>query len=161
VLDPLIGALQQLGTGELTLIAERESPAGAAVGQGSLLVDRVRGSQAATLLAGIHVADSLDQALALRPQLAAGMSVVTADGVWIGPNWVQVARGKNAAAGVLKRKQELAELALQLEELEAPGDNLSVRQTVQETERSSPERRRQTLSRTIAERQRQYAELRS
>ncbi|MFA5493451.1 MAG: chromosome segregation protein SMC [Porticoccaceae bacterium] len=161
VLDPLIDALQQLGTGELTLIAERESPAGAAVGQGSLLVDRVRGSQAATLLAGIHVADSLDQALALRPQLAAGMSVVTADGVWIGPNWVQVARGKNAAAGVLKRKQELAELALQLEELEALGDNLSVRQTVQEAELSSLERRRETLSRTIAERQREYAELRS
>src|SRR5690606_21434867 len=62
---------------------------------------------------------------------------------------------------VLKRKQELAELALQLEELEALGDNLSVRQTVQETELSSLERRRETLSRTIAERQREYAELRS
>src|SRR5690606_29605785 len=136
------------------------APVPAAAGRVSL-ASLVQGNQATSLLAGIHSAENLDAALALRPGLAAGESVVTREGVWLGPNWVRVARGKNAAAGVLKRKQELAELHSQLESLSARSEQLAALQMTREQELSSLERQRETLSRTIAERQREYAELRS
>src|SRR5690606_24601815 len=92
-LDPLVAALDRIAKGELTLVAEAAAtPTGAG---GKYLAERVRGGAALPLLAGIHAADSLDAALALRPTLAPGESVVTPDGVWIGPNWARVARGRN------------------------------------------------------------------
>jgi len=161
VLDPLISALDSLGKGELTLLDSTPSaPVPAEAGRVSL-ASLVQGNQATSLLAGIHSAENLDAALALRSGLAAGESVVTREGVWLGPNWVRVARGKNAAAGVLKRKQELAELHSQLESLSVRSEQLAALQMTREQELSSLERQRETLSRTIAERQREYAELRS
>ena len=54
---------------------------------------------------------ALSEALALQPSLSAIESVVTRDGIWLGNNWLRVARDKDATAGVLKRKQELATIA--------------------------------------------------
>ncbi|MEA3301587.1 MAG: chromosome segregation protein SMC [Pseudomonadota bacterium] len=158
-LDPLVAALDRIAKGELTLVAEAAAtPTGAG---GKYLAERVRGGAALPLLAGIHAADSLDAALALRPTLAPGESVVTPDGVWIGPNWARVARGRNAAAGVLKRRQELAELAAELDDCLARATELGAEQAAREGELSALEQQRETLSRAIAEGQRAYAELRA
>lgn len=62
------------------------------------------------VLAGVYAVDSLDQALALRSRLAAHESVITQDGLWIGPNWLRVTRDADEKAGVLQREQELKEL---------------------------------------------------
>ncbi len=80
-------------------------------GAGDLLSDKlVEGAGAAALLAGIHAAEDLDRALALRGGLAPHESVVTRDGLWLGPNWLRVARETDAHGGVLAREQELREL---------------------------------------------------
>ncbi|KUJ80188.1 chromosome segregation protein SMC [Microbulbifer flavimaris] len=64
----------------------------------------------AGLLSGIYTADDLNAALSVRSQLKAHESIVTRDGLWLGPNWLRVSRASDAESGVLARKQELEEL---------------------------------------------------
>lgn len=59
------------------------------------------------LLAGIYVADNVQDALALRDQLAATESVVTPEGIWLSRSWLRITRAEDAKAGVLQREQEL------------------------------------------------------
>ncbi len=84
------------------------------------LGDKVRSSQALdSLLGGIFVADDLAQAMAIRTQLQAHESVITAEGVWLGPDWLRVHKGDDEKSGVLARENELKELALAIEETTA------------------------------------------
>ena len=69
-----------------------------------------------TLLAGIFAADSLETALAARPDLAPGESVVTRDGVWMGSDWVRLDRGEEDAVGVVRRGIELEALGVAVAE---------------------------------------------
>ena len=83
------------------------------------LVDKVQTSEAvAALLAGVYAVDSLAQARALQPQLAAHESVVTLDGIWLGPNWAQVPGKQAAEGGVLARQRTLETATARLTELE-------------------------------------------
>lgn len=76
------------------------------------------------LLAGIYVADTLESALALKSQLTPGESVITIDGIWVGPNWLRRLEEDDAQAGVLKRKQEIEILQSQIVELETEQANI-------------------------------------
>jgi chromosome segregation protein len=68
-----------------------------------------------TLLAGVRVVESLSAALSLRAALAPGESVITPDGIWLGRDWLRIARESDEQAGVLAREEELRELKAQLE----------------------------------------------
>jgi chromosome segregation protein len=70
------------------------------------------------VLSGVYAVDDLEQALALRPRLAANESVITRDGIWLGSNWLRVAHDADEKAGVLQREQELTTLAASIEHLE-------------------------------------------
>ncbi|MBK1733918.1 chromosome segregation protein SMC [Halorhodospira abdelmalekii] len=61
-------------------------------------------------LAGIYCVESLSAARALRPHLRSGESVVTADGVWFGRDWLRLPGSDEAADGLLEREREIAEL---------------------------------------------------
>jgi chromosome segregation protein len=50
------------------------------------------------------------EALALQPRLAHGESVVTRDGIWLGRDWLRLARDSDAHAGVIQRNREIAAL---------------------------------------------------
>jgi chromosome segregation protein len=71
-----------------------------------------------SLLAGIYVAESLNEALQLRSQLQAHESVITRDGIWMGNGWLRVARDPDEKAGVLQREHELKELGTERVQLE-------------------------------------------
>ncbi len=76
-------------------------------------------------LEGIATADSLEQALEQRAGLGSQQSIITAEGHWVGPNWLRVRRGEAEGAGVLARQQEMDALQLSLEQHEmavAEGD---------------------------------------
>ncbi|MDF1629920.1 MAG: chromosome segregation protein SMC [Alcanivoracaceae bacterium] len=70
------------------------------------------------LLQDVYVTDTLVEALALRGQLSARESVVTRDGIWLGSDWLRVAREQDQEAGLLERRRELEQLGLQIDELE-------------------------------------------
>src|SRR5690606_40008426 len=96
-----------------------------------------------------------------RATLGAGQSVITRDGIWMGSNWVRISREKNAASGVLLRQQELEALGAELEQLSAQLQALENAQSDSEAALKNLENNRESLSREMSERQREYAELRS
>lgn len=103
--------LDELEQGRLSFVDQGAATVPAASGKFTPLLDKVSGSEALnTLLAGIYLADNLNEALAMRPQLASYESVVCRDGIWLGANWLRVAREEDAQAGMLARKQEIETL---------------------------------------------------
>ncbi len=112
---PLAGALASFGAGTLGLFAPHGAPVDAA---SPLLAARVRADfDLGSLFAGVHAAESLAEALAMQPRLAHGESVVTREGVWLGRDWLRLARDSDARAGVIQRTREIAGLE-QAHELE-------------------------------------------
>jgi chromosome segregation protein len=119
-LDAVSAVLGEFSDGSLQLIETSSQSRGAGQSSGSSANDRlqasplqekVRSSQnLSALLSGIYCVESLADALAQRGSLAAGESLVTPEGVWLGPSWLRVARGFDEKAGVIQRQQELEAL---------------------------------------------------
>jgi len=71
-----------------------------------------------SLLSSVFTAETLGEALGRRRGLTAGQSVVTRDGVWLGPDWLRLSRGQDPHTGVIEREESLRELRLQVSGLE-------------------------------------------
>ena len=106
-----IDLLDDFKKGELLLISKGAS-AKKSANKGRLLSELVKADGVDGLLANIYAADTLADALKLQSQLSAVESVVTPEGIWLGNNWLRVARDKDATAGFLQRKQELEQIAI-------------------------------------------------
>lgn len=116
-------ALPSLEKGNLTLL---EAPSEAPAAIPDSLLDVVSGApEAAPLLAGIYRAETLEHALQRRGQLQPHESVITQDGIWVGPNWIRVAREQDASAGLLERRQQLEQLEVEIAEQRAKIESLS------------------------------------
>ena len=117
-IDDVAGLLGGLGGGTVTFVAQATGHA-AGAGAAHALRERVRGPAGlAGLLDGIVAADDLSAALALRPRLAPGQSVITRDGIWIGPDWLRVCRDQDEHQGVLEREHELRRQRVELDGLQ-------------------------------------------
>lgn len=144
--DQVSNWLGDLSHGRLALF----SPASAkgSGSKGKLLRDHVQGQVPEGLLAGVYVADDLNAALALRGQLDAHESVVTRDGIWLGPDWLKVAKEEDQEAGILERRRELDQLEGEIDTLQATVDDLkeqleSTREQIGELEEEREEVQRQ------------------
>ncbi len=124
-LDPVVELLAGLEHGTLTLFdTDPTTPPLAAAELANPLASRVTANwPLASLLAGVYGVEGLAEALALRPRLAGHESVITRDGLWLGPNWLRLARDADEHAGVLHREQELRELGDAIATLEAEVSN--------------------------------------
>jgi chromosome segregation protein len=121
-LDSIGDRIAALANGTISFV-EAGSVAAPAAGPATALASLVNGANTAALLAGIYAADDLNAALALRHRLQTHESIVTRDGLWLGPNWLRVARDHDAEAGVLARRQELARLVEEIALLQADIDH--------------------------------------
>ena len=110
------------------------------------------------VLAGVYAVDTLAEALALRPRLAAHESVMSKDGMWIGPNWLRVARGADEKAGVLQREQELKELAHAIESLSIDVETAEAQLGEGRARLKSLEAERETIQRELHQASRAHAE---
>ena len=108
----LLGSLQQ---GALALFDTSVSgDSGTSSDKGVALASKVTASWSmGALLDGVYATESLSQALSMRAGLACHESIITRDGVWIGKNWLRVARDSDEKAGVLEREREISELTTQ------------------------------------------------
>jgi chromosome segregation protein len=125
-LDELGGELARLQRGSLSFL---EAGSAGQPAPGASLAARVRGPAAALAVLGrVRVSGSLAEALAARASLAAGESLVTREGEWLGRDWLRCRRGGDAHAGVLERAHRLKELAAERDrsesELHAAGESL-------------------------------------
>lgn len=114
-----------------------------------------------SLLTGIYTAESLEQALSMRASLAAGESVVTRQGIWLGRNWIRVRKAVDASEGLLTRKGEMTRLSEQMDMLQSQVDELQEQQQVSRDNLRDLESEREALQRQIAQLSRDYSELKA
>ena len=108
--------LANLPAADILLIDQRDDTVAESAGYLSAQVSNA--GSAASLLAGVRTAENLDEALRQRVRFKAGESVITPDGVWLGPGWVRVSRGQQEAGGLISREQDIRELKAQIREHE-------------------------------------------
>ncbi len=75
-------------------------------------------------LGHVYIEHNIEAAIERRGQLAAHESIVTQDGVWMGLNWVMVAKGEGVKAGLLVREKEIEHLSQVAQQLTHELDNL-------------------------------------
>ena len=63
-----------------------------------------------SVLSSVLTAESLSEALNVRRGLAAGQSVVTRDGIWLGADWLRLSRDPEPHTGVIEREETLRAL---------------------------------------------------
>jgi chromosome segregation protein len=158
-LDDVAKALDSLTHGAASFFDTGAASAGD-VGAGAdttMLAQQVQDGGATALLRGIHAADDLPAALALRRALPTGESVITRDGIWIGPNWLRVNRADDPHSGVLAREQEIRELrasiggaAFEVEELAARHEEIRSRLAMLESSRDEVRQQAAEAHRTAA-----------
>ena len=106
-------AAATLEQGSLTVIdAGVPAPGGAANGEGpATLRSKVETEwPIAGLLDRVLCATSLEEGFRTRALLAFGESVITPQGVWLGPTWIHVRGGGGEEHGVLERERALVAL---------------------------------------------------
>ena len=79
-----------------------------------------------SLLTGVYAADSPAEAFAARRHLAAGESVITRDGLWLGVDWMRLDRGADADS-VLRRAAILETLQKDVDAAVAEADDVAAR----------------------------------
>lgn len=160
--DAVSDVVGRLTQGEMVLL---DTQANVASGAGSLadkLHEKVASNvNMAGLLGSIYAVDDLAAALAIREQLQAHESVVTKDGLWLGANWLRVARDSDATSGVIARRQELEELTAQLEEAEQQVEHLGLTLEQGREKIKHLEQQRESVRRESEDHGRKYSELRS
>lgn len=159
LLDDFAGLpFASLEQGELRLL---QLPRGSAGQPGSLL-DKVGSDfDLSPWLAHVRPVDSLEQALAQRGSLAAGHSLVSRDGYWVGRHFLRARRGESADGGVLARGQELERLYAEREALEARLADLEERLEGQRQAQRHTEESREQLRRRIQDEGRRQGELKA
>ncbi len=80
-----------------------------------------------SVLSSVYTAETLNEALKLRGRLGAGESVVTRDGIWLGPDWLRLSRDADPHTGVIEREETLRGIRTQLSGLEAEVKDLERR----------------------------------
>jgi chromosome segregation protein len=132
------------------------------VSQANWLAQQVEGAASAkTLLAGVYCVDTLEAALAMRNRLAAGESVVTRDGIWLGSQWLRVARDADVNRGVLARKTELENIAQELESVQQRVDSLDAQLQTSRSSLSDKESQLENTRRQLADLTRKHGETRA
>lgn len=115
--------LKHLEEGRISLISEQGDPT--TVEDERLLLHRIRSSSNLSgLLDHVYAVEDLDAALALRPSLPTGASVVTRDGLCLGRGWVRIAVEQNKE-GVLQREQRIKQLEGEIQAQEAAYQELT------------------------------------
>ena len=118
-LTPVTESIGKLQKGNVTILQEHSSKT--EVDDTSTLAAKVDGAPDSIqrMLARVQVADSMGSALSIRDMLDDEDSVITADGVWLGKNWLRVSRDKDSKAGILSREHDMRRVKTENRELQA------------------------------------------
>jgi chromosome segregation protein len=138
--------------GESLAFFETSRGSGSAPAAGERLLERVQAPwDLNPLLGAIYCAEDIDGARRLAETLAEHESVVTREGLRLGPRWLSQQKADDGKAGVIQRERQLRELKSRRESLLARGQALeqahaeaeaAIREAEQERERVQAEERR-------------------
>ncbi|MAZ88075.1 MAG: chromosome segregation protein SMC [Cellvibrionaceae bacterium] len=160
--DAVAKVVGNLTQGEMVLLDSKgtvdENPGDLA----ARLHDQISSSvNMSALLGSIYAVENLPRALELRSKLQSHESIITKDGIWIGANWLRVARDVDENSGVIARKQELEELTAQLEETEVRVEEFSHKLDEGRERIKTLEQEREVVRRESDTHSRKYSEVRS
>lgn len=160
--DAVADVVGNLTQGEMVLLDSAENVDEATGSLATRLQDHISSSvNMSALLGSIYAIEDLPQALELRSKLQSHESIVTKDGIWIGSNWLRVARDVDENSGVIARKQELEQLTAQLEETEVRVEELSNKLEEGRERIKTLEQEREVVRRESDAHSRKYSEVRS
>ena len=162
-IDAVAEMAAQLNQGGITLLDASTGAAKSATSiSASPLSDKVeKGDQAKALLGSVYAADDLASALSMRGDLANGESIVTSDGLWIGPNWLRVSRESDQEDSVLQRQQELEALKKHISQTESRVEDISAQLQRDREKLKEVESGREDLQRQLQAESNRRSELRS
>ncbi|MEH6517649.1 MAG: chromosome segregation protein SMC [Halioglobus sp.] len=155
-IGPLGDMLSSLEQGELALL---ETGDGASQGAQYLSSKVTQAGGAAALMAGVHAVDDLATAMLQRRSLAAGESIITRDGIWLGASWMRVSRKDESQGGAIARQQELERISSAIEVEQKVVQDLEQRQQQARDQLKILETQRQDSQRELQVATRQHAEL--
>lgn len=117
-IDDFVTALEHLEQGGVTLVEGRVD----ADYDGELpsLASLVRSDdlKLGSLLHGVYAAETAQVAFGERHRLKPQDSIITRQGVWVGPDWVRVLGKAQDESGIIERAQEIDALTMRVEEAE-------------------------------------------
>jgi len=161
-ITPVTETIASLRSGVVTVLREHskdESPPDTE----NTLAEKVSGAPAAVRdeLAHVRFADSLASALAIRESLSGDESVITAEGLWLGKNWLRVARDKDGKAGVLAREHEMRRLKSAMREMQARFESARKLLLDGRIRLTQLEERRETMQQDAASLLNEYSEIKA
>ena len=108
-LDSVTDLLDSFDGGHLAVVAMSDTSAEAR--DSASLQAKVQGATVLnSVLSSVYTAETLSEALGHRRRLAAGESVVTRDGIWLGSDWLRISRDADPHTGVIEREEALREM---------------------------------------------------
>ncbi len=118
-LDSVTDLLASFDGGHLAVVSMDQATApsrdSASPHPSTLLQGKVQGATVlGSVLSSVYTAETLNEALGRRARLAAGESVVTRDGIWLGSDWLRISRDADPHTGVIEREETLREIRTQL-----------------------------------------------
>ena len=161
-ITPVTETIASLRSGAVTVLRER-SKDDISINTENTLATKVSGAPAAVqeMLAGVKFADSITNALAMRERLRGDESVVTADGIWLGRNWLRVSRDKEGKAGVLAREHNMRRLKSDIREMQARFDSAKKLLADGRIRLNQLEERRETLQQDASSLLNEYSEMKA
>jgi len=161
-ITPVTESIARLRSGAVTVLREQSKDSGGRSTENSL-AEKVTGAPAAAedRLAGVRFADTLGDALAVRERLTGDESVITADGIWLGRNWLRVTREKEGKAGILAREHEMRRLKSDIREMQARFDSARRLLADGRIRLNQLEERRETLQQDASSLLNEYSEVKA
>ena len=108
--ERVLQSLASLTTGQLSIISDNEYDNPLDPRYPRLLDKMTSEIPLGHVLGGIYIADNLQKAQAMYADLSGAESVITRDGIWLGPGWIRVNRRDAAQDGVIAREQTIKSL---------------------------------------------------
>ena len=161
-ITPVTESIASLRSGALTVLREH-SKDDVAINADDTMASKVTGAPGAIqeILARVKFADSLPAALAMRERLEGDESVITADGIWLGRNWLRVSRDKEGKAGVLAREHEMRRMKSDMREMQARFESARKLLADGRLRLNQLEERRETLQSDASSLLNEYSELKA
>ena len=117
-IDDFEMALGRLEQGTVTLVEGRVEAEHDGELPSLISLVRSRHVKLGSVLHGVYAAETADVAFAQRHRLRPYESIITRQGIWVGPDWVRVLGVAQDESGIIERAQEIETLAMRLEEAE-------------------------------------------
>lgn len=155
----LASHLTQLENGSVALFDTTNNALNSSVAANALL-DKVKSNyDLKSVLGHILVANSLDDALAMRASIESHQSVIIPEGIWLGQNWIRYVKNDASESGVIQREQEIKTLHQGIDSLDADVKGLQSKLEQQQQQLKTVESERDSHQSALNQTTRQLADV--